>query len=371
MPVIVKCVSGLTLLAALGAACAVEPGRSDPVGRRPFAYADPVRASWSGEGPRPISTMVWYPAATSSREHEWRIGGLPFAPLFRAGWAALDAELEPGDERFPLIVLSHGTGGAAAQLAWLAEGLAARGAIVAAINHHGSTAVEPYTPHGFVLWWERATDVSAVIDRLLADPEFGPRIDPARIGAAGFSAGGAAVLSLVGARAGFQREGDFCLRNPSDSNCVLPPESPFSEEEFETAWRTREFQESLGREGESFQDARVQAVYSMAPGAGPNLVPESLATIERPVRIVVGETDDQAGSKVNAGPISQRIPDAELWVIPAAGHYVFLAECGALGKVALPSLCRDASGVNRSELHAKVVEDAARYFDGVFGAGPR
>ena len=33
------------------------------------------------------------------------------------------------------------------------------------------------------LWWQRAGDLSHVIDGMLASPRFGPRIDPERIGA--------------------------------------------------------------------------------------------------------------------------------------------------------------------------------------------
>ena len=68
---------------------------------------------------------------------------------------------------------------------------------------------------------------------------------------------------------------------------------------------------------------------------------------------------------------SGAIPDAELWVIPEAGHYVFLADCGSLGKLVIPLLCRDAKAVNRSEIHTRVAEDAARYFEGVFGTAFR
>ena len=51
---------------------------------------------------------------------------------------------------------------------------------------------------GFTLGWERAVDLSKVLDGMLADPEFGPRIDPHRVGAAGFSYGGYTVLELAG-----------------------------------------------------------------------------------------------------------------------------------------------------------------------------
>ena len=84
-------------------------------------------------------------------------------------------------------------------MAWLAETLASNGYIVAAVNNHGNTAAEPsYQLHGFMLWWERARDISVLIDRLVADPQSGAHIDRSRIGVAGFSLGGYTALAMVG-----------------------------------------------------------------------------------------------------------------------------------------------------------------------------
>ncbi len=70
-----------------------------------------------------------------------------------------------------------------------------------------------YVP-GFTLWWLRARDLSAVIDGMLADATFGPRIDVSRIGAAGHSLGGYTVLALAGGIATFGGLRDFCHAQP-------------------------------------------------------------------------------------------------------------------------------------------------------------
>ncbi|PYO09275.1 MAG: hypothetical protein DMD75_16240 [Candidatus Rokuibacteriota bacterium] len=117
----------------------------------------------------------------------------------RFSWNAQKAPLSAAATKRPLIVLSHGTGGGAATMAWLAETLASNGYIVAAVNNHGNTAAEPsYQLHGFMLWWERARDISVLIDRLVADPQSGAHIDRSRIGVAGFSLGGYTALAMVG-----------------------------------------------------------------------------------------------------------------------------------------------------------------------------
>jgi len=55
-----------------------------------------------------------------------------------------------------------------------------------------------FLPQGFARVWERPQDLSIMVDRLLDDPIFGPRIDLRRVGAAGFSIGGYTALALAG-----------------------------------------------------------------------------------------------------------------------------------------------------------------------------
>jgi hypothetical protein len=126
------------LLASTGA-CAAPPARPNPVGLAFAAYEDGARRSWSGTDSRPMATAIWYPAPIGTQETEWRVS------IFKAGWSAQGAPLASSRRKFPLVVLSHGTGGGAATLAWLAETLASNGYIVAAVNHHGNTAAEPST----------------------------------------------------------------------------------------------------------------------------------------------------------------------------------------------------------------------------------
>lgn len=48
----------------------------------------------------------------------------------------------------PLVVLSHGSGGAAVNLMWLAEALAADWFLVAAVDHHRDSSTEQLLPEG-------------------------------------------------------------------------------------------------------------------------------------------------------------------------------------------------------------------------------
>src|SRR5262249_30424286 len=143
-------------------------------------------------------------------------------PFFSAGNAARDAEPAPGPRR-PLVVLSHGNGGAAFQLAWLGTALARHGFIVVAVNHPGNNALEDYTVEGMSLWWLRAVDVSTVIDAMLVDKTFGSLLDPARIGAAGHSLGGYTVLAAAGGISNPDLLQAFCGSPAADVSCKPPP----------------------------------------------------------------------------------------------------------------------------------------------------
>ncbi len=190
-------------LLATGAACAEkhpQPAEAR-VGMVTRDFTPKQPRNWRGAEQKTLHCVIWYPAVDTAIETKQFIGP-PDAPLFEAGSATPHAPFEPSLGKWPLIVLSHGTGGSAMQLAWLGTALARAGFIAVAVDHPGNNSATdaPLTPEGMALWWERATDLSNVIDGMLADAEFGPKIDTRLIGAAGFSLGGYTVLELAGAR---------------------------------------------------------------------------------------------------------------------------------------------------------------------------
>jgi dienelactone hydrolase len=77
--------------------------------------------------------------------------------------------------------------------------LAQHGYIVATVEHSGDNFADNsgLGTDGVLIGRER--QMSALIDAVLADPALAAHIDPARIGAAGFSAGGYTALLLAGA----------------------------------------------------------------------------------------------------------------------------------------------------------------------------
>jgi predicted dienelactone hydrolase len=105
--------------------------------------------------------------------------------------------------RFPLVMISHGTGGSRFSLEWLAQSLVKSGFVVAAVDHWGNT-YNNKIPLQFFEIWQRPQDISFVITKLLSDRDLNKIIDSHKIGAAGFSAGGYAVIALAGGVADFK-----------------------------------------------------------------------------------------------------------------------------------------------------------------------
>ena len=333
------------------------------VGLRTIRYYDESRQSWNGNGPRPLLTDVWYPAVSESVETQTIIGTKE-APLFRVGRAARDAAALAGS--FPLVLLSHGTGGSALQMGWLGSELARSGFIAAGLNHHGNNALEPFTPEGFLMWWERATDLSATIDRLCDDPFFAPHVDRSRIGAAGFSLGGYTVIEAAGGVLDLK----LLVASYDDPIGILlkdiPEGFPGRPALVSLAHRLLDADESHER---SYRDPRLRAIFAIAPALASGFSRDSLAGVRVPVRIVVGEADDITPPDETALRYAELLPNAEATVLDGGvAHYTFLGEGTEIGRREHPELCVDLPGVDRGAVHRGVARMASEFFRTRLGA---
>ena len=142
---------------------------------------------WQQESGIRVDVNVWYPSVRAPRS-------LSYAPWTIRG--ARNGKPVPG--RFPLILLSHPSSGTRFSFHDTAAALAARGFVVAAPTHPRDCMEN--MDHLFL--WEqlkdRALELSATMDLLLADKDIGPSIDPKRIGVLGYGSGATAALLLGG-----------------------------------------------------------------------------------------------------------------------------------------------------------------------------
>jgi predicted dienelactone hydrolase len=322
-----------------------------------------AQRNWRGAEQKELRVTVWYPAMDTAIETAQVLGPAD-TPLFEAGRAMPHAEMAPALGQWPLILLSHGTGGSAEQLAWLGADLARAGFLVAAVDHPGNNSNDRVTAEGFALPWERATDLTEVLDGMLADPELGSKIDRSRVGAAGFSIGGYTVMELAGARTDLSVFVDLCRNRPEVLTCQVPEMRGFGSVSELLAAARKTSGESLARSGDSFRDPRIKAVFAIAPAVAMTLTPESLRAIRIPVEVVVGSGDPIAPAKDNADWIRTNVRGARETVLPdGVGHYTFLDTCTAAGKQNVGVYCQDAPGVNRDAVHAQVAGMAVDFFD--------
>ncbi len=328
-----------------------------PVGFRQGRLEDTARPNWDGSGPRPLSWAAWYPAADDASERG--LTSPTTGPLFAMGPAARDAPLDAARRRYPIVLLSHGTGGTVMQLEWLARDLAHRGFIAIGVDHHGNTSAEPYRAEGFLCWWERARDLTVLLDRVEARGAFADRVDLDQTFVAGYSLGGctaAAVLGAITETSRFQS-------SPANKDFGRGPrEFPdLADHLLGLIESSAIFRESWARMSNDYRDVRVKAALLMAPGRSVlGFSERSLASIATPTRMVVGGSDFVWPAAIW---LHQRLrADTFHPLAEAAGHYVFLPEATETGRRADPDSCVDADAVDRRSVHRHVAALATELF---------
>lgn len=112
-------------------------------------------------------------------------------------------------------------------LAWLASGLAERGAIGAAVDHPGST-FRDLDPARSLLHGQRVRDLKAVVDAFLAESLLGLSIDTYSFYAASFSYGGWTALSKGGLTGDLEGCRRHCIEVDSASSKLLGDEAMIS-----------------------------------------------------------------------------------------------------------------------------------------------
>lgn len=296
---------------------------------------------------RPLSTKVWYPTRQSAVERLHR-----YDDAF-LGFVAENEDIRDIAKTYPLVLLSHGTGGSNSSLSWLAEILASNGFIVAAPNHWNNSTGNNL-PSGIIRLWDRPKDLSFIADFLLSDSKWAGLIDDSRIYAAGFSAGGFAVLGLAGAKYSFEKMSEFCRTNPNDGDCTIVKGMDLSAIDVSDA-------------NSDYEDSRVRAVLAMAPAVGRGIILESLKGITIPVHIVASKDDEWLAIESNAKKYADNISSASLTLFDKGGHFVFMQECSLITKWIVrfsveDDICGLESDINRRELQHVTASIALQLF---------
>lgn len=264
----------------------------------------------------------------------------------------------------PLVVISHGHGGSDLGHHDLAVFLASHGFIAVTLEHPKDNFMDQSGDGHPVVMIGRPIQVKATISMLLDDARWKRLIDPDRIGVAGFSNGGYTSLLLVGAVPQFTRFISYCKKKPGDVN-VCGHMKQFTDQLARQGMTAEQYLNSMQRQihrwGDT-DDPRIRAAFVMAPLS---LVfdKEGLASVDRPVFLYYGQSDDMLIPKYNVLHIAPLIKTLDgITMIPKAGHYIFLSPCSPQLKKEAPEICVDSPGVNRAAVHRQIDADALAFF---------
>ena len=326
----------LSLLAAAVAGIAVATALKAP---RPVGF-QLVRIGDGATGGIPVG--IWYPATGSPR------------PTTLIGMRLMDVAPDASVEgsRLPLILISHGNGGGPGSHADLAMALAASGYVVAAPMHTGDNYADQSglaSPNWLA---NRNRDLRLTADYLLGAWSGHDHIDPGRVGAFGFSAGGTTVLAAIGARPDLRLIPEHCAKAPEFVCALLrQAKSPLLSPPLQA-----------GAVGPTSQpDQRIRAAVVAAPGLGFTMAGNALAGVKAPVQLWNAADDVNVPYDSNARVVREGLPQgAEFHLVPRAGHMAFLAPCGPIGP---PALCKDAEGFDRGYFHTHMNQSVIDFFN--------
>jgi predicted dienelactone hydrolase len=354
---------GALLVAAWAAAWPAAWAAAQTVGERHLTAVNPTAALRDAQGRDTVRVTVWYPAAAGAKERSIDIGP-PAAPYFRIGSVAPDAPFADRTRR-PVILFSHGFGGAARIMAWFALPLARAGYVVIAVDHPGNNGLDKMTVAGAITFWDRPGDLAAALAAARADPTIGPHLDLRRMGVAGFSAGGFTAIAATGARVDLARFRAFCQANPTDGICAPQKEFAVTPDEAAAALASPRLAPEAARAGDDHAIAGVRAAFAIAPALIQAFDPASLSRDQTPVAIILGDADPVAPPATNGRIAARLMPHAKLEELAGVGHYDFLATCTPAG-VAQTPVCADK--VPQDPTHEAAIAFALAWFRRYLGA---
>jgi len=329
-------------LAATAILLAGAPALADaPTPRAEQGLGFQVTGAADADG-KPFAVGVWYPAdlsaAASTQSVPSPVGAIQNAPVRGKGW--------------PLVVISHGNGGGMASHIDLALALANAGYVVAAPVHAGDNFQDPCASGLATLFSGRNHQLRVTIDHMLAKWTGHDAIDPARVGAFGFSAGGFTVLTAAGAQPDMTLIAKQCAQSPEFICQVLAHfKSPLLSVDTSA--------------GEPMQASpQVKAVVAAGPGLGFTMTSVAMAGVKVPVQVWSGEKDETVPYATNAKLIIEALgkngQKVDFHAVPNASHMSFLAPCGP---VKIPELCTDPEGFDRAAFHAVMNAEVVKFFD--------
>jgi predicted dienelactone hydrolase len=300
----------------------------------------------------PLRADIWYPVATITYK-----GLVADNAIFQGVKAYVGAAIEK--KKHPLVVISHGSGGAKQSMAWLASSLAKKGALVLVFNHPGSTSGDS-SPRRSIKHWTRPKDVSAILDAAMADKFLSQFISEDDISAAGFSLGGATVLSLAGARTDLKLYQSYCDKYQKVAeDCIFFAKGGVDYSLIDPD----QFSQDLS-------DPRIKRTIALDPGMTYGMIKESIEAIKQPI-LVVSLGDDK--TQLVAADVSEKgsalvanLSNVRHVQLAPASHFTALPVCKPNAAKILQDeeddpICTDPVGTDRADIHRQIADVVADF----------
>lgn len=311
---------------------------ADPSGLRMAEFEMPHHNSQAG-------ISIWYPNGGGGN-----LSVVAENPVFYGVEAAVDADVQSGTH--PIVMFSHGMGGTTRAQAWLASGLAQRGAIVVSVNHPNSTWGDFDMSKG-VNHWTRVADMSVALDVLLADPAFADHVDTSRIMAAGFSYGGWTALSMGGLTGNHAGIVETCTIYMDDMEAcdMLLSEDVNMQGIDPNVWNA------------SYTDARITHVTAIDPGFVWGLNAANVDGLTPNVQIIGfgGPLDRMSATNFDESGLTDLLPDANFTRFDPGFHFTAMPLCKPAAEEILKEenddpVCTDPAGTIRAAVHSAIID---------------
>ncbi len=225
--------------------------------------------------------------------------------------------------RYPLAVISHGSGGSPLTHRLLAAHLVRHGFVVAAPEHPGNNRNSNELAGSARILWTRPRHVRRLIDWVSADAALGPTLSSGGVAVIGHSAGGYTALVLAGGRP---------TAIPSGPDDHSPPPIPVE------------------------ADHRVTALVLLAPATPWFMGAETLRAVQLPILMFTGDRDSLT-PPLHGEIVARGVADAaqvDHRVVANAGHFSFLSPFSA--EMTTPGFApsQDPAGFDRVGFHEQL-----------------